>query len=346
VKNKGLVIIALLVLVAGFFFAKKYFKDRDSSAPHSNDEYQIKLEEDRGILKKFKSGSFAENGTGPDAFLVYGAMIRLGEVKDALAYEVAVKESESQENLYREAAAQTLGYYPEDEATEILVKLLGDRETSVKEFAAKGLGKAQDPKRLEKVRELLSAKNIPNAQRLPLLASYYQLASDDAKAWALSQIVKMTSETEIGDDAALLMVQIAPESPSTTQVLQSKIEAGESVRVIGVGIRHLASQQDPWLPQNLARLSAHKSPLVRKAVIQSLHRNCPANRWDLMKKISSAENDKSVIEVTIREAAVLSGHDAQAFLDSLKKAELHPEALALLTEAKAQIAKNSASPCP
>lgn len=339
--NKLFVLVAVLifVLVAVLFSQRTTVPDKSQSGT-VNDEYSRTLDGDRETLRNF------QNGSEKDEYKIYGAMIRLGEVRDERAYKIAIDMAKSESRLRREGAAQTLAYYTKGDATELLVELLSDSEPSVKEFAARGLGQVHDPARLEKVEELLKSNALSATQRLNLLSSFYLLSDIAGKTWAVDQMTSLASSLDTSEAATLLLVQIAPEDKATTQLLYKKIEEGSSERVLGVGIRHLASRQDPWMAQNLAKFARHSSPIVRKAVIQSLHRICPSDRWSLLTKMIDSETDKSTIEVSIREAALLSGPEAKKFIDDISTHNLHHEAEVLIVEVKKQLAADqNASPC-
>jgi HEAT repeat protein len=340
-SNRYAVAAGVVLVLLSLWFVTSKFRNRDTPHPKTTDEYLLKLEADRKVLEDFESGK------STDPYAVYGAIIRLGEVQDPLAEKTSLKLATHENALFREGSAQSLGFYDNDSATETLIQLLSDRETSVRQFAAKAFGQAASESRLAKVRDLLSNPKLSPQVRLGLLGSLYQLGGTGAtKSWALEQIVALAAHPTQGDEATLYLVQIAPESPTTTEVLHKKLQANPSDRVTGVAIRHLSSRQDPWIRDHISRLTNHKSSIVRKAIIQSLHRNCPRERWDIMKKIVLSENDKSVIEAAIRETSLLSGDEAADFFNALEKRSLHEEALELISIAKKEIAAQPASRCP
>ncbi len=344
-SNKILFFSFLIILIGGIYFFVTKQKSSDSQGKKATDEYDIKLAEYRKTLQAY------ENGNLDDKYKVYEALIRLGEVKDALALKLAIDFSKEEILLLREGSAQTLAYYPDEKSTEVLMTLLSDKEASVREFAARGLGKSQSKERLELVRKMLTDNKMNFKERLALLTSFRNLAADaESKSWALNQIVnvandKNSSEITAREEAALLLVQIAPYDEATKKVIQNQVLEGSSEKVLGVGIRLLATNQDPWIIPQLSKLSEHKSPIVRKAVIQSLHRNCPAHRWELMNRIMKSETDKSVIETGLREAALLAGNEAITFLSNINKTKLHEQGQKIYDEVTVQLSANSTSAC-
>ena len=139
-------------------------------------------------------------------------------------------------------------------------------------------------------------------------------------------------------------MQIAPRNEKTKKMLYRKISNPDNEQIVGIGIRILSQARDPWLPPKLKKLARHESPMIRKSVIQSLHKHCPADRWDLMKNIAKDETNKSVIETLIREATLLSGDEAKSFFKMLSEKELHDRAKNLITQGETKVASGK-GPC-
>jgi hypothetical protein len=164
--------------------------------------------------------------------------------------------------------------------------------------------------------ELLANKKLSDEEQIALRESYFRNAPDaatKAKAIASLQHLAYNGTPSLMSAAALKMCEIAPENEVTKEVLHKKIAEGTDGRVMGVGIRLLASQQDEWIKTRLGTLASHPDSLVRKAVIQSLHRICPANRWTILNQIIAAETDASVIEVAVDEPLIMPEPEAEVF---------------------------------
>jgi HEAT repeat protein len=311
----ALVLVAA-VLASVFLFRSVY---RSKNAPKAGsglplDSYTEELQKNRADLKTYLGG-----GKVDDA-LVYRAVIQLGEVKDSVALEAALKLKDSSSRYFREGAAQSLGYYETSEAESALKTLTTDKEPSVRAFAIQALGRSSSDDRRQELDSLQEKGGLTDEELIALNDGKYKSAkTNEEREAVLVNLAKLTSgkKTSLSSQAALKMVELAPESPHTREVLHRKVSENSDTAVMGTGIRTLASQRDPWISPKLEALSSHESPIVRKAAVQSLHRICPPNRWAILSSVAQHETDPSVIEVVIDEALLIPEKNIETFLEAL-----------------------------
>lgn len=283
------------------------------------DSYTAELQQNRDDLKAYLDGREVEDA------LVYRAAIQLAEVKDPLALEAALRLKQSPSRYFREGAAQSLGYFETADAFKALKDLTADQETSVRAFAIQALGRSSNDERRNALEDLDEKGGLSDEELIALNDGRFKAAktNEDREA-VLANLAKLTNDKKasLSSRAALKMVEIAPENSLTRDVLHRKISENVDAPVMGTGIRTLSSQRDPWISPKLETLASHESPLVRKAVVQSLHRICPANRWAILSAVAQHETDPSVIEVVLDEALLIPDKNAETFLESLQSLPL------------------------
>lgn len=300
-------LLGLFVVIGAVYAFKAYGPFRGSRPSGAigtgSDPYLASLEKDKRVLDQALSGRALD---GAD---VIGALVRLSEVRWPASLELALRWTKDEVVAHREAAAQALGHFDEKSATKALADLLADPIASVRESALHAVG--ETPTATGR-RELLAQAAVPGkaspAEEIARLESEYRLSAEGDKEKVLQKLLQLgkTGGGEAASLAALKLVELAPHWDQTVFLARSKIEGRADVGTVAAEIRYLAGKRDPWLKDRWPALAKSGDPAVRKAVIQSLHRSCPANRQTLLTEIARAENDPTVQDVVIQETNLLA----------------------------------------
>jgi HEAT repeat protein len=346
VKSKAslVVVISVVLVLAGglLIWGLRNSKEQSKSTPNpALDSYSIELQNNRTDLKAYLNGQTLDEAS------IYRAVIQLAEVKDPLALEAALRMKQSSSRYFREGSAQALGYFDTADASKALKELTSDREASVRAFAIQALGRSSSEERKETLSAVEEKGELGDEERIALSdARFKAAASDEDREAALATLAKMANgkNASLSSRAALKMVELAPESPQTRDVLHRKIAENTDAPVMGTGIRTLSSQRDPWIASKLTALALHENPLVRKAVIQSLHRVCPPNRWEILSTIARHETDPSVLEVVIDEALLIPEKNIESFFQALAALPLVKQYASKQVEAALESVRNQRHP--
>lgn len=372
-QKKIILLSATVVLLIGFFVflrGKDWFVGQKS--PMTLEE---RLDADQVLLNDFVNSKTVisknelEDGSkntekNTERYAIYEAVLRLSRTKKPIAMKAALTMAGSADKMWREAAAQALSNYNDEEAFKKLMELTNDSEDTVRQTALKNMGKVQTPERARYIEQMLKEKNISQLDKVDLYGSLY-MSSEDSVFRNLAQESLLTmarrkggreendEENEVADAAALKLIQVAPRWDETIKLLQDLIKTTKNERVLSHAVKLLSARNDPWVQNNLSDLLKHESSLVRKVTIQSLHSSCPAQRWDLLSDVVKTETarerskqDRSVLETLVREATLLAGPSAVSLLNEIMKKEIHEQVRALTTESLNELQKNpKPGPC-
>lgn len=334
-----------MVVLTGLALGGSFLWNRSRPLTSNTDETgnysEVKqLERDREVL---------ETGRGTP-HEIYGALLRLSRNQEAIARTEALKRVAHPETLMREGAAQALGFFNDDESLEALRSLLKDKEVSVRIFAVHGLGSKAGELRERELRALLEQTELDDATKVAVHASLYKASADAATKE--EQLKRLSELALAGDDTANTeavsqLSSIAPESPVSMNVLRQKVSQAKNERAVSLAIRQLSSLNDDWIKRNLKTLAANQSPRIRLAVVQSLHRVCPEDRWSILGDILKKERDTSVVRAGIEESQILGGERAAQFLQELLAAGQLDEDMTKMAQAVKERAEQSPSgdPC-
>ncbi len=308
-KNIIKIVVALIVLGALVGIGVYFSKNKVEPAPKTP---QVMTEE---LQRKMDLDTLSKSSSPPGQR--YGAMIRLAQKQEEVARTEALKSATDKNGLLRGGAAQALGYFKDEEAIATLKKLLTDEQKSVRLFAVQGLGQRTDTLRNEELSGLLKDPNLDDEMRVEIYSSQLKAATTpQQKEAAIGNLLTIAKagEEQVNNEATQRLVTFAPDDPKVVDLLRRKISAAKNERATAVGIRYLSSKNDPWIRDILKSLASHPSPMVRAAVIQSLHRVCPADRWKILDGFLANEKDQPTMKLALEEPMFLMGEPAKEFL--------------------------------
>ncbi|MCB0391940.1 MAG: hypothetical protein KDD58_11655 [Bdellovibrionales bacterium] len=219
--------------------------------------------------------------------------------------------------------------------TYLLILILISASFSFYLFFFKNNNVSKNFSRTDQIKEKLKKNNLNENEKLQLYVDYYiATEKNDERDWAQSELIKLAEniDSQLADQATLKLIQISGKSAKTQEYLVKKIKKTENDLIIAHSVRVFSFNKNPWLLENINKLIAHKSILVRKASIQSMHRICPEQRWSILEKVRKSEKEQSVIEILVREVIRLSGPEAISFLTKMKNMILHDKAKVLIQE--------------
>lgn len=328
-KQKILIVVFIgaLTAIAGFLI---FNKSKPNDLPPELEHIMTEEEQRQKDLDVLQSGTGRPHE-------IYGAMIRLAQKQEEIARKEALKRASDESQFLRGGAAQALGYFSDSEAQAALKKLLSDPDKSVRHFAIQGLGTRTDSLGESDLLKLLEGSNQDDETKVVIYSSLLKAAStQQRKDAAVSNLLKIaySGEGEAATAAAQKLVSQVPENPQVVDLIRKKISESKNEKVMASGIRYLSSKNDPWIRDALNRLVGHPSPMVRSAVIQSLHRVCPPDRWKMLDQFLQNEKEEPVLKLVLEEPMFLLGEPAVEFL---KKALASPK----LTEGLKKTAQDS-----
>lgn len=309
----ALIFAALVIVTAAAFY---FLQNRSTEVAVPEGQImteELQLQQDREALKN-------PNAT-PNQ--IYGAMIRLAQKNEEVAHDEALKRSSDTNPFLRGGAAQALGHFDDEASKDALKKLLNDNEKSVRLFAVQGLGTKTDSLHEQELQQLLKSSQLDPMMEVEIYTSLLKTGSDETKQQALTNLLRIAKagEDDVNTEASQRLITYAPDNEQVLDVIRRKISAAKNERVTAVGTRYLSSRNDPWVRPILKTLSNHSSPTVRSAVIQSLHRVCPADRWEILDSMLAKETDNTVLKLILEEPMYLMGERAKAFVDKAAKKE-------------------------
>jgi HEAT repeat protein len=322
------VLVVILVIAAGAWF---YLKNKPAKTEVTGNQIvteEMQLEQDRDALS---SSSSTPNQ-------IYGAMIRLAQRKEDVARDAALKRATDENAFLRGGAAQALGFFDDNESKAALKELLNDKEVSVRRFAIQGLGAKTEGQSEQELRALLSASPDPMTE-VEIYTSLYKAGSEQAKEDALGNLLRIAGagEDEANTEAAQRLVTIAPDNNRVLDLIRKKISAAKNERLTAVGTRYLSARNDPWIRPVLKILMTHPSAIVRSAVVQSIHRVCPPDRWEILDKMMAREEDLNIQKLILEEPIYLGGAKAKSFLEKALSADLNPDVKKVGTESLSKV---------
>ncbi len=328
-KTLGLTLVILVIAAAAAWFFLKNKTAKPEVASNQIVTEEMQLEQDRDALR---SSSATPNQ-------VYGAMIRLAQKNEDMARDAALKRATDENAFLRGGAAQALGHFDDNESKETLKTLLSDKESSVRLFAIQGLGAKTDNLREQELRALLSSPELFPMMEVEIYTSLLKSGSEQTKDEALGALLRIASqgEEETHTEAAQRLITLAPENNRVLDLIRKKISAAKNERLTAVGTRYLSSRNDPWIRPILKTLSTHPSAMVRSAVVQSIHRVCPSDRWEILEKMLAREEDLNVQKLILEEPMYLMGDQAKAFLSKAASSDLSADAKKIVADATEKV---------
>lgn len=336
-KNKYLIPGILLIVAFGLFFKVLSSKKKVTEKTEKNQVVVDSDKSDKGALEDFLNGDkIPENE-------IYGAVIRLGQVGDNTALEVAKKLVANESRLLREGAAQALSYFPDQNILKEVDVLLKDKEESVRVFAIEGLSVLKSQEREKMAEEKQKQSDLSTNEKVAVLGSLYKLRSQNEKQKKdLENLLGLAvgSDKTLSQKASLKAMQIAFEAKPVKEMMIEKVKNSKDETVKTVAIRNLANANDPWLREKLLELSQNPNPAIKIAAIQSLHRVCPENRWQIIENIIKKEKEESIVNHALEELLFIERAKSLMLLTKLSKdKDISPVRLKTLESYAAEITK-------
>lgn len=306
----GLTLLMAGATVIGFVYFDLDSLFKEKRKYKSQDPYLQKLEDDQLVLEQ------ALQGNKQPEPLIYAAMIRLSRQKNTIALKTSLLAATSQSRYLREGAAQALTNYDTKETRQKLIQLTGDPEKSVRKFALAGLRGDESSLLVGKLNTV--TEKDEKFEVLRTLYLNHQIAEQKDKYLnEIKSLRESSTDVELIIRICTFLIVEADQGKQVSSYLKAKIQNSVSPRLLAFAIRTLANQKDPWINTSYIQWIHHDSPHVRKAIIQSLHRTCPENRWEILTKLTTPEMDHTVLRVAINEAQLMPGDKAEQYLNQL-----------------------------
>lgn len=257
-KNKVIILVALVCLVAAVFIFKSKSGPPKATGPNAE-----QIEKDRASLQKSDASEVE----------VYESLNRLASNKDQVALDTALERSNHESRMVREGTASALGYFTEDRAFDGLKKLLNDKEENVRIRTMQALASAPEPRRIKLLNEYIVSekatvreKSIGHSVLLKMLPP-----TDEARKLSIDYLVSFVKAGDSLEEyiAYSKLLEVVPNEKPVLDLVRSKIESGKNQEMVAQGIRQLGSIKDPWLAPRLSGLLKHSNADVRAAAEQA-----------------------------------------------------------------------------
>lgn len=232
------------------------------------------------------------------------ALIMLALQGDPVAQTEAIGNIESDSIIHREAAAESLGHFEDEESLNGLKSLLKDKNRTVRIRAIRALGTKPSKAREDVLVTLINKKNISEREKTHMWGAVLKTSERkdlrDLGMRHLTYLVKKAKDPVSGVIASSYIIEHADKVPAAKKALRQVAQSGSHPSSVSNAVRYLAGIKDPVLQKELPKLSIHKSPEVRLAVAETLHRSCPPNRKGFLKRFIASEKEKQVREAIFR----------------------------------------------
>lgn len=342
-KFKFTLLFAILIILGfGLYWGRSSWRNWLATQPRISNELEALQESDEELLEKFLSGQTI------DELKIYPVLYRLAEsVKaESLPLRKAIEQAQaSVSSRLRQAAMRASGQRGEAWALEILRKGFEDIDAEVRLTAIDSIKNSslrEHRKVLENHLSWLESNKISEASAdkafdregelgATLSALVEMLKTDksgEAGRGYLQRLKELSSKTlgSRGGTSSLALQKLieVTEDPNLLlskldQLLKkSKLEEGFE-RAAASAILKLANLQDKTLASRLLKLSQHPDAIVRRAVLQSLHRLCPPDVWQIAERSLQTEKDPNNLIAAVEAIALLERSRAIQVLEALKR---------------------------
>ncbi len=310
-KQALLVLTGLILLVVLSLIAIKFRSGLFKRSLSESERVGKLLDQDRANLTRKDASEYE----------IYAALIRLSQEQDPEARTLALEYTKSPSRVIREGVANALGYFDDDEAMELLTKMLSDPEKSVRLQAIQSFGHKPGTRREKIILNLLKDKRLSGEEKGAAHSTLIQVASTpNARNLAIGKVITLirsTNDPHLISQATMMIVATAPKDPRVIAVLKYVLEHQSTSFIDAMGVRHLASIGDPWLKLNLSKFASRKDLGTRMAVIQSIHLACPKERWSIFENLFRAEKDRGLLGLAVQELRYMPGPDTKVFLNKM-----------------------------
>lgn len=303
--------IASISLSLGSWLLTKRFRTENAEV-----NFKKQLARDSKVLR--------EEGPKSDSEYV-GALIRLGSVKDNIAKEKAIQEVNSGATTYKNAAANTLANFDDDETITALAKLAQDRDGQIRGEAYRAIAHHFSEKRLAVFEQLLANKTLDREERIAIYLSIGNTPfAERLRSNGMQPLLKFASEVNHPSGIAIRAINAAagidPRNTTFVELLRKNIKPTGNVTISLLALHHLAAIQDPWLKDHLKDFISAKDLSLRLATLQSIHQLCPKNRWEILEwLVNPAQSGGNLTRVALDEVKLMPGSEAVAFIKRIQE---------------------------
>lgn len=309
-QHKIILVAIGLIIILGPYFV---FKRNQKSAEAPKGKVELEAESDRSILAQFLDGKKI------DERLVYAAVIRLGQISDPEAQKVSQQLVNSESYYLREGAAQALAYFEDAGSLEALFKLTKDSRESVRGFAIESLGVLPNQQKMAKLKELESQMaTLSNLEKVEIKASLFKSYPEKSseKTEALKELVGLarTKDSDLFVKATRKAILVGGSEEPVKSLMKTVVANPAEVDTKALSIRVLGNLKDPFLNDHYKTLLSDKNAKIRLAALQTLHRSCPGERWNILSKAVTEEKDREVQRIILEEISFLERSKAREFL--------------------------------
>ncbi len=302
--------IGIIIILGPYFIFKK---NRSTSEVPQN-KIELEAAGDRHVLEQFLAGKKV------DERLVYAAVIRLGQISDPEALKVSLQLVSSESKYLREGAAQALAYFEDGSSLESLLKLTKDAAESVRGFAIESLGIVPNQQKIAKLKELdAQIETLSNLEKVEVKSSLFKSYPEKSseKTEALKELVGLTrtKDSDLFVKATRKAILVASAEDPVKSLMKTVVANPAEIDTKALSIRVLGNLKDPFLNDQYKTLVSDKNPKIRLAALQTLHRACPSDRWNILAKAVAEEKDKEVQRIILEEISFLERGKALEFLN-------------------------------
>lgn len=306
----------VVVLLGGLWAAKNQVLRLFSGETEAQKEAKI-IEADRQVLLNNK-GSAGE---------VFTALVRLGDRRNPLSKQEALKRLKDPSVLIRRGVASALGYFfAELDAREALQKLFSDEDVSVRIAALRavsdrgGLGRLEFLANLAKTKYALNATTVSELEREAVWAGVLKLSQGPARTTAVAPLLELynkSKDASVRYHVVLDVLSQMPRDPRAISLLKTDALKSNDPQVLSLAVRHVAALRDRELAAAYKELARSVHLPVRMAVVQSMAMACPVARYEIFEKIVNEEESSDVRNQVFEQMAFLGGKEAEAFAEKL-----------------------------
>jgi HEAT repeat protein len=240
---------------------------------------------------------------------LFPALDLLSRAGDPAAREALPRIAARDSALARQAAARAAGHFLDRGSWEVLLKLVKDPVESVRVEAIRAVGDRSASERRRWIEDALSASALSPAERLAALTSELRISSGRLREQAVDELTRIArSETHPlrANQAAAALMDFASTEPGTRAYLRELLESGTRPDLAAQAIENLAAAKDPFVPGFLRGIASRGLASLdgrsQAAVLETLSRFCPADRWKLLEQ-ARVSRDRLVQSALIRELA-------------------------------------------
>ena len=250
----------------------------------------------------------------------FGAVTRLSQEQHPLARQVAIKNLIAASETIREGSVLALGRYDDVEALEALVKFASDSSLRIRLAVINSLGLRGGSSRREALVTLSKKSGLADPEKIAILSALLKTSRDNSEKEETLLDLLAIAENSTNQSSQLAAIAeisaLGPRHPSLVKTFRTLAENAKGQVRLHV-IEHLGAIGDAWIRTNYSRLLASDDADLRRSVVRSLPRFCPADRWTLLENVILRDRDRSVAEAAFQAAMEMPGEAAENFFKSL-----------------------------